>query len=200
MISFSDHYNDLFIDRLSSKTKFGKDVWHFNSCILRNKDFCSTTKNLLSFLKTKRSKYSSIIDWCEYTKCQIKENARSFSKNSTKKENRISKLKKRLRNLCNKENFKPEIKPLINNLWDELYSLESKEARGAKIRANIRWDLEGEKCSKSFFKILERQNMQNQAISELHTVDKKSRFSSKVKTYLNLQKILWKSLCQRKRI
>ena len=116
MISFSDHYNDLFIDRLSSKTKFGKDVWHFNSCILRNKDFCSTTKNLLSFLKTKRSKYSSIIDWCEYTKCQIKENARSFSKNSTKKENRISRLKKRLRNLCNKENFKPEIKPLINNL------------------------------------------------------------------------------------
>ena len=80
MISFSDHYNDLFIDRLSSKTKFGKDVWHFNSCILRNKDFCSTTKNLLSFLKSKRSKYSSIIDWCEYTKCQIKENARSFSK------------------------------------------------------------------------------------------------------------------------
>ena len=133
-----------------------------------------------TFLKTKRSKYSSIIGWWEYTKCQIKENAGSFSKNSTKKENiRISGLKKRLRNLYKKENFKPEIKPLINNLQDELYSLESKQARGAKIRANIRWYLEGEKCSKSFFKILERQNMQNQNVSELYTVDKKSKFSSK---------------------
>ena len=65
-----------------------------------------------------------------------------------------------------KENFKPEVKALINNLQDELYSLESKQARGARIRANIRWDLEGEKCSKSFFKILEKQHMQNQTISE----------------------------------
>ena len=84
---------------------------------------------------------------------------------------------------------------MINNLQGELYSLESKQARGAKIRANIRWYLEGEKCSKSFFKILERQNMQNQNVSELYTVDKKSKFKSaknfmKIsipeKTYLNL--------------
>ena len=55
MISFSDHYNALLIDRLFSKTKIGKDLWHFNSSILKNKDFCSTTKNLLFFLKTKRT-------------------------------------------------------------------------------------------------------------------------------------------------
>ena len=83
MISFSDHYNALFIERLSSKTIIGKDLWHFNSSILQNKDFCSTARDLLSFLKTKKNNYSSIIDWWEYTKCQIKENARSFSKNST---------------------------------------------------------------------------------------------------------------------
>ena len=46
---------------------------------------------------------------------------------------RISRLKKRLQNLYRKENFKPEIKILIKNLQDELYSLESKQARGAKI-------------------------------------------------------------------
>ena len=56
-----------------------------------------------------------------------------------------------------KENFKPEIKHFINNnVQDELYSLESKQVTGAKIRANIRWDVEGEKCSKSSFKILEK--------------------------------------------
>ena len=40
---------------------------------------------------------------------------------------------------------------MINTFQDELYCLESKQAKGTKIRANIRWDLEGEKCSKTFF-------------------------------------------------
>ena len=48
MISFSDHYNALLIDRLSSKTKTGKDLWHFNNTLLQNKDFSSTITNLLS--------------------------------------------------------------------------------------------------------------------------------------------------------
>ena len=53
---------------------------------------------------------------------------------------------------------------MINNLPDELYASETKQATGAKIRANIRWDLEDEKYSKFFFNVLERQNMQNQTI------------------------------------
>ena len=74
---------------------------------------------------------------------------------------------------------------MINNLQDELYALETKQAKGAKIRANIRWDLEGEKCSKSFYNVLERQNMQNQTISELYTDDKKTKYS----IFLSPQKI-----------
>lgn len=34
---------------------------------------------------------------------------------------------------------------MINTFQDELYLLEAKQANGARIRANIRWDLEGEK-------------------------------------------------------
>ena len=99
-----------------------------------------------------------------------------------------------------KENFKPEIKPLINNLQDELYSLESKQARGAKIRANIRWDLEGEKCSNSFFKILERQHMQNQTISELYTNDKKSKVSNNPGEILNSAKKIYGNLYTREKV
>ena len=72
MISFSDHYNALLIDRLSSKTKTGKDLWHFNNTLLQNKEFCSTITNLLSFLKTKQDNYYSLSDWWEYTKIKIK--------------------------------------------------------------------------------------------------------------------------------
>ena len=47
-------------------------------------------------------------------------------------------LKRRLQNLYKKENFKPEIKLMIENLQDELYQLENKQAKGAKLGANIR--------------------------------------------------------------
>ena len=107
---------------------------------------------------------------------------------------RISRLKKRLRNLYRKENFKPEIKSLINNLQDELYSIESKQVRGAKIRASIRLDLEGEKCSKYFFKILERQHMQNEAVSELYANDKRSEFSSNSEDILKSAKKFYENL------
>ena len=70
---------------------------------------------------------------------------------------------------------------MIENLQDELYQLENKQAKGTKLRANIRWELEGEKCSKTFFKVLKRQNMQNQAISELYTDDNESKYSSNPK-------------------
>ena len=37
-----------------------------------------------------------------------------------------------------KENFKPEIKPMIENLQDEIYQLENKQKKGDKLCANIR--------------------------------------------------------------
>ena len=84
-------------------------------------------------------------------------------------------LKKDYETSTKNENFKPEIKPMIENLQDELYQLENKQATGAKFCANIRWGLEGKKCSKACFKVLERRSLQNQTISELYTDDNKSK-------------------------
>ena len=38
----------------------------------------------------------------------------------------------------------------MENLQDDFYQLENKQVKGAKLRANIRWEPGGEKCSKSF--------------------------------------------------
>ena len=67
---------------------------------------------------------------------------------------------------------------MIENLQDEIDQLGNKQSKGAKVRANIRWELECEKWSEIFFKVLERQNLQNQTISESYTDDNKSRYSS----------------------
>ena len=60
---------------------------------------------------------------------------------------------------------------MIENLQNELYQLENKKAKCAKLCANIRQELEGEEGSKTFFRVRERQNMQIQTIFELHTDD-----------------------------
>ena len=58
-----------------------------------------------------------------------------------------------------------------------LYQLENKQVNGAKLHANIRWELDGKKCSKTFFNTFERQNMKNQTMSKLNTDENKSKYS-----------------------
>ena len=123
------------------------------------------------FIKSTKNNLSSASDWSEYNKSCFKENATTFSKNSTTQENiKFSRLKKRRRNLYIKENFKPEIKPMIENLQDK--------AKSVTLHANIRWDLENENCSKAFFKVLERHNLQYQTISALYTDGNKPKYSN----------------------
>ena len=42
MVSFTYHYNAIFIDRFTSQTKIGKDSWYFNNSLLCKPEFSST--------------------------------------------------------------------------------------------------------------------------------------------------------------
>ena len=54
---------------------------------------------------------------------------------------------------------------------------EHKQAKVAKLCVNIRsW--RAKKSPKTFFEVLERQNMKNQTIFELYTDDNKSKYSN----------------------
>ena len=95
----------------------------------------------------------------------------------------------RLQKLYKEENFKLEIKPMIENLQDELYQLENKQAKWVKLRANIRsWVVKN-----AFFKVLQRQNMQNETIFELYTDDNKLKYSSNPKDILKFEKKIMKN-------
>ena len=54
------------------------------------------------------------------------------------------------------------------------------------------YQLEGEKCPKTFFEVLERQNMKNQTIFKLYTDDNKSKYSSNPKDILKSAKKIMK--------
>ena len=77
---------------------------------------------------------------------------------------------------------------MIENLQVELYQSKNKQAKGVKLRANIRQELEGEKFHETFFKERKRQNMQNQTMFELYTDNNKLKYSSNPKDILKSAK------------
>ena len=56
MVSFTDHYNVISIDRLSSKSKIGKVSWYFKNSLLCKPEFSSATINFLFLLKKNTKK------------------------------------------------------------------------------------------------------------------------------------------------
>ena len=72
---------------------------------------------------------------------------------------------------------------MIQNLQDELYHLGNKQAEGVKLRANIKWEPEDKKYSKTFFEVLERQNMLN--LLRLLLLNLLAKFLTKRKYLMN---------------
>ena len=48
MVSFTDHYKSIFIDKFHSETKFGKYLWYFNNSLLCKPEFSSTSKTFFN--------------------------------------------------------------------------------------------------------------------------------------------------------
>ena len=88
MISFTDHYNAISIDRLPSKTKTGKESWYFNDSLACKTDFSSATKN---YQKRQKPNIPQQVTG-EYS--------------TTQGNIRTSRLKGRLRSIYKKKKFK----------------------------------------------------------------------------------------------
>ena len=52
MVSFTNHYNAISIDRLPSKTKIGEYAWYFNNSLSGKFEISSATKTFLYLFKT----------------------------------------------------------------------------------------------------------------------------------------------------
>ena len=83
MVSFTNHYNAIFIDRFPSKMKVGKDSWYFNNSPLYKPEFSLAT-DFSFIIKNTKHNHSSASDWWENTKSSFKEDARTFFENLRK--------------------------------------------------------------------------------------------------------------------
>ena len=92
---------------------------------------------------------------------------------------------------------KARIKSIIEKLQNELQQLGKKQTKRCP---NIKREQESKKCSKTFSKLLERQNVQNQIIYELYTDDNKSKYSSNPKNIFKSAKKFMKNLTLRRQL
>ena len=74
MVSFTNHYNAISIDRLSSKTKIGKYSWYFNNFLVCKSEVSSARKTFIFLLKTHtKNKYSwSGPPACKSESCRLR--------------------------------------------------------------------------------------------------------------------------------
>ena len=56
MVSFTNYYNNISIDRLPSKAKIGKYSWYFNNSLLCEPDVSSATNTFLFLLRNTHTK------------------------------------------------------------------------------------------------------------------------------------------------
>ena len=126
MVSFTNHYNAISIDRLYSKPNIGKDSWEIlmKIILLCKPEFSSATKTSF-FIKNTKSNHSSASDWWEYTKYCFKENAKILSENSTTQDlvlRRMLELFLTVPPLKKYNNFKKEFDFFLKNTKNNLFS------------------------------------------------------------------------------
>ena len=96
MVSFTDHYNAISIDRLPSKTKTGKDSWkRFMKIILLCKpEFSSATKTSFFFIKNTKTTTLHQVTHGNTSNIVLKRMLRYFLKSSPRK--KILKFQERI--------------------------------------------------------------------------------------------------------
>ena len=169
--SFSDHFQTIILEREPAQFKRGKGYWILNCSLLQNKEYVEQINHLWKNWQTQQEDFRTISEWWEEGKKHIRAFTKLFTRASTTEQEKTkAKLKKQLRNIYLKIDNKPHLQNLADRLRNELKQIEIKEAKGAKIRAKIKWDLEGEKCTKYFFQKLEKRKNTNQLILSLKEV------------------------------
>ena len=152
---------------LDNLTKRGPGVWRFNNSLLSDPDFKNLVSSAIADFKLKISCFDSLRDWWDSLKIEIRKVCVNFCvcKHKSLNANRILLTKQLIRAKNGSRDTS-----IINDLENQLSSLISKQADGAKIRSRAQWFEEGEKPTRYFFR-LEQKRAESNSISSLFDDD-----------------------------
>ena len=163
--------------------------WYFNNSLLCQPNFSSAAKKLHSILKTQENNHSSAKDRWKYTKSCFKENARNSKFNHSRKYQNFK---------TEKEVTKPIRKINPNQKLNQLSKIYKMNFTNQKT--NKQKVLPKTSRSNTFFKVLERKNMQNQTRSEFILMIINQNILASLLAFSNLKKYSMKNFTPKKKL
>ena len=150
-------------------SKKGPGRWKMNTSILQDKSYIENIKILIENVKKEYKDVASQLLW-EISKIKIKEYTIAYCSNKQAiKKNVMKEVEKQLElkeQILIDSNYRHSIQLERDVLVNSLHKLVEDQKKGAQIRSRAKWIEEGEKCTK-FFNGLEQKNIANNKIRQL---------------------------------
>jgi len=175
-------------------TERGPGLWVFNNLLLQNTDFCKAINDTINQSVNCPFYNDNMLVWWDNLKYKMKKLSQIYSKRRTneqrQKYNRITNKLTRMYTLAaiSPDSFDYN---KIQELEEELSSLELEKCKGAILRSKVQWAIDSDKNT-SYFLGLEKQRQSNNCIIEL--TDKNGNTYGDIESLLRIEHTFYKEL------
>ena len=169
---FSDHCAVLFAVTVPDAVPPGPGIWKLSTAILSEINYISMITSFWNEWSDSKVLFSNIRDWWEAGKSKIKGLTISYCSRRSQESNQVRAMLVRLADhlkLRVDQGHVSSIGP-YHSVLEQLSRFDLEKAKGAQIRARIRWVEEGESSSAYFFR-LEKKRSSDRWISALRNDD-----------------------------
>ena len=136
-VAFTDHHLVLMELILSSNGK-PRSFWHFNNRLLQDLNFCEQFKMFWAYWRSRKDGFSSLTQWWEVGKAQIKVFCQQYTSYSTANIKRVvENLEKEITDLESVSQADPQNNASLKEKRQELNSFMQERAKGALVRARF---------------------------------------------------------------
>ena len=163
--AFTDHYLVKCIFTLPDSLPRGRGLWKFNVSLLTDKNFCADVQSFWTVWREQKNiEFTDCRLWWDLGKHHIKQLAIQHSvRLSREKLNRKRELEAEFAQINSHTPLDPT---RVEDLKTALAELQAESQSGAQIRSRAQWIEEGERPTKYFFN-LENKNQTKKTITEL---------------------------------
>lgn len=166
----SDHSCVFLQLHLPSSVPRGKGIWKFNVSHLKNPDFIHLVTDFWHSWQSEKASFLSLGAWWDAGKARLREHCQHFSRSqSSAFRRKLHSLQCSLYHLQRRQDNGENVSLVLQDTKADIEEVYRRQARGARLRAQVQWAEEGE-SSTAYFLRLEKKRGQQRLISSIRTL------------------------------